>query len=331
MRPQPKTIVKISVQETASPGTMLRSKDQPSLISNEKLQELHAAMVKCRMLGKRAELLFQQRKPAVDSHGYTGREASATAFVIDLRCEDLLSLSPGDWMPGFVRGAPLETMFQALAAKATGIGHENSLAARGTLAAWNIQGPSTTVRNQLENVCEAAQAMREARSGVIAMAFFPVQPNARNSSREAIALANKRKLPIVFVHHGEATPEAEQPDAAKRSRSAAPETTVFGVPTMVVDGNDAVALYRVACEAIARARQGRGPTVVKSLLSDETASAAPRAECIYKGNKQRMQRDPILTMENYLEGKGLFSEELKNQVVADFTRELDLATRLFSG
>jgi pyruvate dehydrogenase E1 component alpha subunit len=71
-----------------------------------------------------------------------------------------------------------------------------------------------------------------------------------------------------------------------------------------VDGNDVVAVYRVATEAIVHARKGNGPTLI---------------ECRFDRSEAH---DPILKMEAYLLRKGLFSEELKIEATAGFTSEL---------
>jgi TPP-dependent pyruvate/acetoin dehydrogenase alpha subunit len=72
-----------------------------------------------------------------------------------------------------------------------------------------------------------------------------------------------------------------------------------------VEGNDAVAVYRVACEAVAHARKGDGPTLIVC---------------------QRWQEgDPLQNMENYLDRKGLFSEKFRRQVESGFLAKLDAA------
>jgi TPP-dependent pyruvate/acetoin dehydrogenase alpha subunit len=72
-----------------------------------------------------------------------------------------------------------------------------------------------------------------------------------------------------------------------------------------VEGIDAVAVYRVACEAIAHARKGDGPTLIVC---------------------QRWQEgDPLQNMENYLDRKGLFSEKFRRRVESGFLAKLDAA------
>src|SRR5579859_5255189 len=94
-------------------------KETFSLVSNEKLLAIYAAMVKCRMVQQRAAMLFQQGKLASDLHASSGREAASAAIAIDLLPGDMLSLSGGDWLPAFVKGMTLETLFRALSPSST--------------------------------------------------------------------------------------------------------------------------------------------------------------------------------------------------------------------
>src|SRR4051812_10859906 len=86
-----------------------------SLISNEKLLAIYAAMLKCRLLEQRATALFQHGRLDTDLHVSAGLEATAAAGVVDLQQADTLCLAPNDWVPAFVKGMSLETVFRALA------------------------------------------------------------------------------------------------------------------------------------------------------------------------------------------------------------------------
>jgi len=79
----------------------------------------------------------------------------------------------------------------------------------------------------------------------------------------------------------------------------------MGIPVIPVDGNDAVAVYRVVTESVARARQGRGPTLI---------------DC-----RQWMDSNPIPNMEEYLTRKGLFRPDWKSQAEAEIDSQIAAA------
>jgi TPP-dependent pyruvate/acetoin dehydrogenase alpha subunit len=80
----------------------------------------------------------------------------------------------------------------------------------------------------------------------------------------------------------------------------------YGIPGIAVDGNDAVAVYRVAREAINRARSGRGPSLIACRTFDSAV-------------------DPIAHMERYLEKHGWWTKARKRQLAKEFRREIDEA------
>ncbi len=113
--------------------------------------------------------------------------------------------------------------------------------------------------------------------------------------------AGKRNLPILFVGHS----DWESDDICEKAKEC-------GFQGVVVDGDDAVAVYRVATEAIAHARRGSGPTLI---------------DCkpwVVAGEKSRKRgaHDPIVRMEEYLTRKGLFDKKMKSKVSTGFRREL---------
>lgn len=88
------------------------------------------------------------------------------------------------------------------------------------------------------------------------------------SAHEALIDATSRKLPLIVVVDGEKTD-----NGALDSKAAA-----YGIPSISVDANDAVAIYRVSREAIDRARAGRGPTLIHCLAFDSGVDPVARLE-----------------------------------------------------
>jgi pyruvate dehydrogenase E1 component alpha subunit len=101
----------------------------------------------------------------------------------------------------------------------------------------------------------------------------------------------------------------------------------YGIPGISVDGNDVVAVYAAAREAIDRARKGKGPTLLECKTyrwyghsEIDPAKYRDPAEVAYWKSK-----DPIAAMELRLESAGLWTEEWKKGLEAEFNREIDEA------
>ena len=275
--------------------------ESSSLISNEKLLDLYALMVKCQMLEQRATGLLQQGKPASDFCCSAGREASAAAVAIDLTPGDTLSVPPGDWLPAFAKGISPESLFLALAS-----GSESAREALTRDAERNNVSLAGDQPQQRESVLERAADARAQKDGAVVAVFIRSAPAALDGWRKVMTSAAAETLPIILVRHTDGA-AISAPSPSRRGRN--PEAFLHGVPAISVDATDPVAIYRVAFEAILRARQNRGATLLEC-TAVTTWSV-----------------DPVSAMHDYLRRKGIEPSRHERQIAEGFQRDLDLATR----
>jgi TPP-dependent pyruvate/acetoin dehydrogenase alpha subunit len=291
--------------------------DTFSLVSNEKLLAIYSAMVKCRMLEQRATLLFQQGKLDSDLHASAGREAASAAIAIDLQPTDTLSIAAGDWLPAFVKGVTLDNLFRAVAAKAAQRSGQQALAP-ADLEQKNILAGEEAHRP--EAIRERADVARDAKGGAIVTVILPLAEEALKPWHSVMAAAASQKLPVVFVHY--AADQASEPPISRKSN---PNALFHGVPAIAVDALDAVAVYRVAYEAIIRARQGRGATLLQCAAHPGASTSSINGDGAPAISPATI--DPVSSMENYLKRKGIEPEQHNHEIVAAFNRDLELATR----
>jgi TPP-dependent pyruvate/acetoin dehydrogenase alpha subunit len=292
-----------------------------SLISNEKLTAIYTAMVKCRMVEQRATLLFQQGKLDSDLHASSGREATSAAIAIDLQTNDTLSIALGDWLPAFVKGVTLDNLFRALAPTTSKLSSQQAPTPADLEQKNVLMGDGNHLP---EAVRERALAAQTAKQGAIVVAILPSTEDALKPWHKVMAAAASQKLPIVFVHYAEDKSQVTEPPA--RSKAKNPEALFHGVPAIAVDASDAVAVYRVAYEAIIRARQGRGTTLLQC-ATHSAASPAGKTGISSVTKIHPISTDPVSSMETYLKGKGIEPEQHNREFVAAFNRDLELATR----
>jgi TPP-dependent pyruvate/acetoin dehydrogenase alpha subunit len=261
-----------------------------SLISNEKLIALYAAMLRCHMLDARIRSLAG---PARTAFG-RGHEAAVAAATIDLLPADAISPPRGGLAPCLVKGVRLRTIFAWLRTQPDAL--PVRYAPRGILA------PGANSAAQFKAAHRAAQRVRAAKKKNLVVVFSDCASLTRGDGLGFLRAAAAERLPILFVCHARSSKE----DFAPMARN-------YGLPGITVDGDDVVAIYRVVCEAITHARRGNGPTLI---------------ECkpwMVTGAKRRAAGNAIPNMEAYLSRKGLFSARLKAGMTAQFMRELDKA------
>jgi pyruvate dehydrogenase E1 component alpha subunit len=270
-----------------------------SLISNEKLLALYAAMLQCRLLDERIRRLSTKKGLTA----FRDREAIAAGIVPDLLSEDSICASPGDLAPRFLKGVSLTAIVSAVLAS-----NRRGVHARvDALAAGDDQVnvlPSLHIFSaRLEATIRAARLGPTGKRKKIAVLFLSTEESADALWEPSLRSAAAARLPLLFVCQA----DARATDLAQQARRC-------GLPGIAVDREDVVAIYRVASEAIAHARRGNGPTLIECMRwRVQGAHRRPGA-----GNAVR-------TMENYLAGKGLFSPRFKAEVVSEFSRELEKA------
>lgn len=278
-----------------------------SLISTEKLLQLYSTMVKIRMLERRARPLFPSSQSYANGNTTRSQEAAAVGVAVDLLPKDVIVRCPGGFVLDFVKGVPLGRLLPRLGADG---GRGNSRTSYAQLA----RAIQTAVGNTMKR-------------GAVAVVFRTGGFTEEESWQRALQLAGKLKLPVIFVCWKGFMAGTESEKRTMGRKDAVWPAPAFGFPGITVDGNDVVAVYRVATEAIAHARRGNGPTLIAceswpdndcSMYDKELSSALWQA-------RRSQSCDPILVMEEYLTDKGLFKQKYRREAAAAFGREWDAA------
>ena len=253
-----------------------------SLISNQKLIALYTNLLKWRRDGELNGNFAAMR----------GREAGVVGTAIDLGPGDLVCSREHGLLAGFAHGDTIEKLLLAG-------NHRGAEISAKTGATKNGHSPSTAEAAHTQAAIGTALSNKTRKNGRVAV-IFAEQPE---QMREALHVATIHALPMIFVHQPDRKPKKgrrESPRSNGKNSSAA-ETPWF--PSITVDGNDVVAVYRVANEAISRARLGRGPTLIE--CRPFRISSRPSRNGTHS-------HDPIRNMEHYLRARGLFDPSLKS-------------------
>ena len=274
-----------------------------SLISDAKLRQLYSTMVRCRMLAEYAAGVCSKARSVNPYEVSTGQEAIAAGWVTDLQQGDTIALAPGDAVGSLVKGVPIDELIAHLH---TGRDHNS-----GT---HNVIPALAALEEQFDAIQAVASANKRKKKRPVVVAFASAATAASAPWQQLVTKAARQKLPIIFVVENNPWP------ANGARLQAADDFTqkahAYGLTGISVDGNDVVAVYRVAHESLERVHQGDGPVAVEARTYSEA------------GRRQRdIQRDPLVQMERYLKVKKLFEPKWKDQVVEQFRAELKLARK----
>jgi pyruvate dehydrogenase E1 component alpha subunit len=274
-----------------------------SLIDDDKLKQLYATMLRCRLLTERARQLPGSKTLFGAS---LGQEAIATGCAIDLRPEDTVAVASHDSIVSLVKGVALSEVVTQIHARRRGAGR---------LTDTIISAASSDWGKLFEKAGHVASANKRENEGNVVVVFTSAAATSLDDWHRSLRTAARRSLPIIFVVENNPWPE---PAARARNglRKLPLKTQKDGVTSITVDGNDVVAVYRVAYESLERVRRGGGAVLIEAKPYRQHGQVLLNAE-----------RDPLTHMEQYLTAKKLFTGRWKNGLVQQFSRELDAAIR----
>jgi pyruvate dehydrogenase E1 component alpha subunit len=297
-------------------------------ISAEKLQQLYSTMLKCRTLEDRMRILFKQGKFSGNYYANTGQEAVEVGCAIDLRPTDWVAPSHRDFISNLIKGTPLKSMVSQLYARKTSPDQGRSSPAHCGYAPLNIITPASTIAAQWNIGTGVALGLKMQKKDDVVVAFCGEGATSLGFWHEAVNFAAVHKLPIVFVVHNNRWAESVNIRLQMANEDVADRAKGYGIPGITVDGQDVVAVYRVATEAIEHARRGSGPTLIEA----KTYRWFGHSEidpAKYRDPEEvefwRTQRDPIPLMEKWMKDHNVWSDEFKQKTLNDFNKELEEA------
>jgi TPP-dependent pyruvate/acetoin dehydrogenase alpha subunit len=297
------------------------------LIGNNKLRQLYSTMLKCRLLTTRTSVLFHHEKLLESCKAAIGREATAVGTAADLGLGDAVSPSQNDLVVAFIKGTPLDCLFSHQYAQVTGHRRGHSASAHFGYAPLNVVTPALTIAARLNIATGVALANRFKRNSEIVLAYSVDGFTSTQSWDEPLRFAAGHDLSIVFVNYNDASADSSISRTKKKAPNLVDKAQDHKIPAITVDGNDVVAVYRVAQESIARARRGHGPTLIEA--TGRPSNSNPESKLVEPGEvKHSDSGDPINGMEQYLIAKGLFTQPWKQEIVAGFNKELDAAIEI---
>jgi TPP-dependent pyruvate/acetoin dehydrogenase alpha subunit len=298
-------------------------------LSTEVQMDLHRRMVRIRLFEEAAGRLAEAAKLPGFLHLYVGQEAVAAGVCATLGDDDQITSTHRGHGHLVAKGGRFNEMMAELMGKATGYckGRGGSMHISdldvGMLGANGIVGAGAPI------AVGAGFANKYADNGNVAAAFFGDGSTNIGAFHEAANMACALKLPVLFIcennEYGEFTARKDTmaiTDIVDRAAG-------YGMPGVIVDGMDVVAVHEAAVEAAARARRGEGP----SLIEAKTYRFYNHHGVQNLGLKYRTddevalwkERDPIFTFEDRMIESGAATREDIDAVWAELRADIEAA------
>jgi pyruvate dehydrogenase E1 component alpha subunit len=285
-------------------------------ISKEKMVEMYTIMNRIRMFEMRVSELFAAGKIPGFVHLYAGEEAVATGVCSNLRISDFITSTHRGHGHLIAKGGDVKFMMAEVLGKRTGYckgkGGSMHIADRdlGILGANGIVGAGPPL------AAGAALACQYQDTDNVAVCFFGDGASNQGTTHEAMNLATCWKLPVVFVAENNMYGISSCTINSMCVPNIADRAGAYDMPGIVLDGNDVMAVYEAAGEAIKRARAGQGP----SLIECKTYRHRGHFEgdpCVYRSKEELdewKEKDPIPRFESKLLELGVLTPEKTKEI-----------------
>ena len=284
-------------------------------IPEELLLKLHKAV----LLGRRFDerLLSLQRQGRIGTFPpVKGQEAAHLGAVALLRSSDWMVPSFRETPAELWRGRTMESV----------ILYNNGFSEGSAIEAERNDLPiSIPVASQVLHAVGLAWAIKYRKKDDVVMTFFGDGGTSEGDFHEGLNFAGVFQLPVIFIcqnnHWAISIPLSKQ----TRSKTIAQKALAYGIHGIQVDGNDILAVYAAAEEAVHRARSGEGATLIECVtyrVAMHTTADDPKRYRTDKEVEKWIKKDPLVRFQKYLLSKELLTEEKIEAIEKEVEKEI---------
>jgi acetoin:2,6-dichlorophenolindophenol oxidoreductase subunit alpha len=287
-------------------------------LSTAQLMDMHRRMVRIRLFEEAAGKLAEAAKLPGFLHLYVGQEAVAAGVCATLSDDDQITSTHRGHGHLVAKGGQFNEMMAELMGKSTGYckGKGGSMHISnldvGMLGANGIVGAGSPI------AVGAAFANKYKGNGNVSAAFFGDGSTNIGAFHEAANMACALKLPVLFICENNEYGEFTARDKTMAITDIVDRAAGYGMPGVIVDGMDVVAVHEAAVEAAARARRGDGPSLIEAkTYRFYNHHGIQNLGLRYRGDDEVAkwrERDPIFTFEDRLIAAGSVTRTEVDQV-----------------
>ncbi len=232
-------------------------------LPTETLLELYGLLLRIRRFEERIVALYPEQQMKTPAHLCLGQEGVPAGVCSQLTREDYIFSTHRSHGHCIAKGMSLHAIAAELYGRETGCCRGRGGSMHLVDPDHGIPGSTAIVGGSIPLAVGAALSSRMQGNGRIAVAFFGDGASEEGSFHESLNFAALHRLPVLFVcennQYATNSPfSARQPGAGIAAKGAG-----YGIPASSIDGNDVIAVYAAADEAISRARTGKGPTLLE--------------------------------------------------------------------
>jgi len=298
-------------------------------LSTEKLTTMYRKMLEIRFFEEKVFELYGQNLVPGTIHLYAGEEAVAVGVCSALEKEDYITSTHRGHGHCIAKGADLKRTMAEILGKKTGYckGKGGSM----HIADFKIGmlGATAVVGAGLPIAVGAGLSTKLRGTDQVVACFFGEGASNQGTFHESINMTSIWKLPVIFVCENNLYAMGTRQSRVMAIENVADRATAYGIPGVVVDGNDVLAVYEATQKAVERARKGEGPTLIecktyrlKGHSRVDSAKYRPKEEV-----EEWLAKDPIKRFKEKLLQTNAMTESEIQQIEKEVSDDIEEAVK----
>ncbi len=315
----------------AKPLTLLesRKKDLGLDLSKKDLLKMYETMVRVRKMDEKLVLLQRQGRIGFYLE-CRGQEATHIGAAFALEPEDWLYPHYRDQGIPLLRGVSMQRIVHQVFGNAEDEVKGRQMPVHYSFKDTNYVSISSPLGTQIIQAAGTAYAMKIKGTKHVAFTSFGDGSSSEIDFHSGLNFAGVTKAPCIFLLENNQWAISVPTEKQSASETFAIKADAYGMPGVQVDGNDVLAVYQATKEAVARARNGEGPTLIEAVTfrmgahstSDDPSRYVPEDEY-----KEWEAKDPLARFEKYLLKHGILDKDVMARMAKDAEQEVAQAIK----
>ncbi|MBI1978726.1 MAG: pyruvate dehydrogenase (acetyl-transferring) E1 component subunit alpha [Candidatus Aenigmarchaeota archaeon] len=320
----PKDDIKIDLdifQILNEDGKIVNTKEMPQL-KNDDIKRMYELMVLARVFDDTA-LKLQREGRMLTYASLQGQEAAQIGSALAFQKNDWFVPSYRENGVFITVNYPLDMLYQYWA------GDERGMKIPDDINALPVAIP---VGSQIPHAVGIAWANKLMGRDSVAVVYFGDGATSKGDFHEGANFAGVFQVPCVFICQNNQWAISVPFKKQTHAETVAQKAIAYGIEGVRVDGNDVFAVFKIVKDAVAKARAGKGPTLIECVTyrlqhhttaDDWTKYRTPEEVDMWK------RKDPIARLKKYMEDEGIWNEAYEMQVLNDAKAKVSEATKKF--
>jgi 2-oxoisovalerate dehydrogenase E1 component len=300
----------------------MQTLDAPAALDRDQLLRLYREMVNIRKTEEQLARSYQQGNIPGACHTYIGQEGVAVGVSAHLTHDDVVFSTHRGHGHALAKGVPPREVIAELFGKATGVSRGRGGSMHLFAPEVGLMGTTGIVGPNILQATGAGYSFKLLKNGRVSVAFFGDGAMNNGAFHEGVNLGAIWDLPVIYVCENNMY-ATEVPFAyATKNQNVAERARTYGIPGVQVDGNDVIAIWEAAREAVARARAGNGPTLIECRTYRTRAHAEGMRDAGYRTAEEVEEwklRDPIALLRSHILAEEIAGEADLNAIDEEIT------------